>query len=170
MTIRAVSHKTGLAHEFEDVHEWEKLTQVYESKYLAKVKTDFLQAAKFDSYLKTVQIKTRPTIKLAQPVFRVIPSANPKMNPLSVSGSLADGGRLNMGGAQINPTLPHLTKWACLYVSQTLNCAQAEVAQPAGVVKKFQLTFKNNYAPMLWDLKLVIAELDYANRWRWNCI
>jgi len=56
-----------------------------------------------------------------------------------------------------------LTKWSALYAADTLDCALQEAQKPLGQIKKYTLQYKGKKEFLLWDLRKVIAELNYPN-------
>lgn len=159
-TLKVISRRTGLTHHINDVSQLEKLTAIYETKYNSKQKADIGTAAGFDSFISKQVITTRPDYIFKGKAYRVV---SPNVKPLSVSGSLADGGRFNIGGAQLTPLFPHLKKWSALYSSETLTCALQEAQKPLGQVTKCELLYKGEKEIILWDLKKVITELNFPN-------
>lgn len=91
-----------------------------------------------------------------KPVYRVV---SPGILPLSIAGSLADGGRFNIGGAQQHPLFSTIKKSGCLYAASSIKCALAERAQPIGQCDKYKLIPKQQF--QLWDLHKVLKKLDW---------
>lgn len=96
----------------------------------------------------------KPSVLWHDAVFRIVYK---DFNPLSVAGSLAAGGRFNIGGAQMNSFFPHLTIEACLYGASSLQCAKNEVGDFLGKARFFAL--KPNKIFNLWDLQFLIKNL-----------
>lgn len=75
-------------------------------------------------------------------------------HPLTIAGSLAAGGRFNIGGAQVSHLFPNFSMRACLYAASTLNCARKEVGEIQGLSQEYCL--KPIQTLHLWDLKNLI--------------
>ena len=87
--------------------------------------------------------------------------ANPAYGPLTVVGSIGDGGRFNIGGSQLDPNFSDLTKEGALYLASTEKCAIEEAAKPIG---KHQLYKLVSNAPLkIWDIEKVIESLHFPN-------
>lgn len=154
--LQAKSNSTGIVHSFGNPKIWLKVIESFESKYQSKEKADLITALSFDNFLQSKNINMIPEIKLFESIFRIV---SPSYEVWSLAGSLSDGGRFNIGGAQQCATIPHLTKFASLYAASTLDCAMAEIAKPMGASRRFKLTPKKEMN--LWDLNNVIEELDH---------
>lgn len=100
-----------------------------------------------------------PTIEWQADVYRIVYGG---YNPLSVEGTLAAGGRFNIGGAQVSHLFPNLSMQACLYAASSLKCARKEAGSPLGEAQEYLLKPKSLLK--LWDLKLLVTKkLNYPN-------
>lgn len=156
LEINAVSKKTGIAHRFLDVDVWNKVVRDFEQKPKARERTDLLNGlAFFDLLEKNPCTDLKPNVKWGKHTYRI---ATVNRDPLSVAGSLADGGRFNIGGSQQHPLFKHVRKGACLYAASTLECALAEAGKMMGTSIKYRPTPKKRFN--LWDLSDVISHLQ----------
>lgn len=157
--LLAQSNHTGIRHRFENLEAWEEISSDMERGHIANLEQVLLASLPFARHLSGVTLDTK-LISVACPevLYRY---ANPKYGPLAVEGSLAHGGRFNIGGAQMSPQFPSLKPRACLYAASTAACATAEVAQPLGVYKMHELRPKSRL--VLWDLSAVIQTINYPN-------
>lgn len=101
----------------------------------------------------------KPSIKWKRSVYRIVYGG---YNPLSIAGSLAAGGRFNIGGAQVSSLFPNFSMRACLYAASTINCARKEVGEMRGITQEFEI--KPNRTLHLWDLnKIIDQHIVYPN-------
>jgi hypothetical protein len=109
-------------------------------------------------FLEWLQSQTfdlgHPSIPWAQPGFRIVYG---DLDPLSIAGSLAAGGRFNIGGAQVNHFFSLMKMEACLYAASSLKCAKKEVGEPLGNARFFAL--KPQQTLYLWDLRHLILNI-----------
>jgi RES domain-containing protein len=94
----------------------------------------------------------KPTIEWEQPAYRIVYG---DLNPLSIAGSLAAGGRFNIGGAQANHFFSQLPMEAALYAASSIECAQKEAGAPLGNARFFSL--HPHHPLQLWDLHSIIC-------------
>ena len=157
-TLHVKSKATGLAHTFENMHGWESIMQEFEVQK-ASEQGHILNSLPFYNWLRDQKINpARLSVKYGGPGFRF---ANPKYGPLTIVGSVGDGGRFNPGSAQMHMQFPYVKNFGCLYLASSKECAQAEAAQPIGVHKMFEV--KPNKELLLWNLQAVIEDLDFVN-------
>lgn len=128
--------------------------------YKMRMGGDLLAALKLHHWLKANPIALKPTSSWRAPIYRVTYG---DFDPLSIAGSLADGGRLNIGGAQQLPAkeFSGIRKSACLYGASSIQCALREAADPVGNYRIFRLTPKSECD--LWDLAAVLSSTPYPN-------
>lgn len=121
-------------------------------RYFERYTLDVQEAINFLEWLQIhpLEIGT-PSIRWEQPSFRIIYG---ELNPLSIAGSLAAGGRFNIGGAQVSHFFPHLKMEGCLYTASSLDCAKKEAGEPLGNARFFAI--KPKKILNLWDLHLLI--------------
>ncbi len=112
----------------------------------------------FYKWLKTQNIRKENCSLFFEKGYRY---ANPVYGPRTIVGSISDGGRFNVGGAQLDPNFSDLAKQGALYLASSEKCAKEEASKPIGKHKLYEL--KANKKLKLWDLKKVIEELDYPN-------
>lgn len=126
--IRVQSADTGFTldgHE-EDIKE---LTKHFANKWQARQRRDLqhslavykaiLSSGRFRLYYKTIH----------DDLYRI---AFGGCSPLDIAGSLADGGRFNIGGAQgaVAGEFFKMKKGACIYCATSIACAKAETQFP----------------------------------------
>lgn len=119
---------------------------------------DLFASANLYHWLKANPVTVRPRNPWNNPIYRVVDG---DYDPLSIAGSLSDGGRFNIGGAQMIPTraMPGLRKVGCLYGASSPQCALREAPDLMGNYRMFRLTPKKGFD--LWDLKAVLASINY---------
>lgn len=101
----------------------------------------------------------KPTVLWEQDLFRILYGG---YDPLAVAGSLAAGGRFNIGGAQVNQFFPHFSMQAALYGASSRQCALQEAGEPRGMTQEYALTPKK--ALHLWDVEALLAtKLPYPH-------
>jgi hypothetical protein len=157
----ALSPKTKILHSFE-LEALQKQARAFEEKAKARRELQLVESSAFWRWLRG---QKKPCLKVHQqvvatPSYRIVFGGG---SPLSTEGSLAKGGRFNIGGAQLTQfgDLKTFKMRACLYTASTAKCALAEVGDPlgAGVIHKI--------APMspmvLWDLSTVLKELAWPD-------
>lgn len=156
--LLATSKKTGIQHTFGNLHGWEQVIEQYEQK--AKMqKTQLVSSLHFYQWLEKQTIVKSTCIKaFTDPGFRF---ANPRYGPIAIAGSLAYGGRFNIGGSQMDSNFPTLNIFGCLYFTSSDTCAKEEAAKPIGVHKLYKII--PNKTLSLWDLDKVIQNLEYPN-------
>lgn len=153
--IKAASEKTGLTHVFDDI---EQLVRDFEATRQGRHTSELINGKRFYDWLKKQDIDvTNNLTSWNKPVYRVV---SPGILPLSIAGSLADGGRFNIGGAQQHPLFATIKKAGCLYAASSVKCALAERAQPLGQMEKFKLL--PTYPFQLWDLHKIIKKLNWS--------
>lgn len=158
-TLHATSNGTGLRHSFKDIAGWEQYSQDKATDKARKIQDELLQSLPFFEYLDKFTRDLSSHLKPFQrDVFRF---ANPMYTVTSIAGSLGDGGRFNIGSAQMIPEFPTLTKAGCLYVASSAECALLEAVKPHGVLKMYKLAPKKSF--QLWDLNSVITDIGYPN-------
>lgn len=140
------------------INSWAVFARFLAQAYQARLEHDLLAALKLYHWLKANPVTVRPLIPWRDPIYRVIYGS---YDPLSIAGSLSDGGRFNVGGAQQLPSnlMPLLRKAACLYGASTATCAVREAATPIGKYRVFELTPKRKFK--LWNLKTVLSATSY---------
>lgn len=155
IAIRAQSSKTKIAHVFRDLEQVKKLARIYTKKRLSQEQQDFVNSQTFANHFAGLDRSLyAPTLIWNKPVYRVTVTG---INPLSIAGNLADGGRFNVGGAQQNPHFSNYKKCGCLYAAEDINCALREYSNgtPTGVADQYELTPKREL--LLWDLQSVLS-------------
>lgn len=154
ISIEATSEKTGLTHVFDDI---EKLVKDFEAKRQGRHTAELINGKRFYDWLRKQDLDLIDYATLwNKPVYRVV---GPGTLPLSIAGSLADGGRFNVGGAQQHPLFSTLKKAGCLYAASSMKCALAERALPLGQIEKYKIIPTRRF--QLWDLHKVITGLDW---------
>ncbi len=157
VVLAAHSSRTGITHVFGDIKEAQRLANQFKRAKKAKLETDLVNGIAFWNWITQQTLPTaKPDVPWKAPVFRLTYGG---FSPRSIVGSIADGGRFNVGGAQICPELPEVKKAGCLYAASTLSCCYLEASGPTGKPDEFQLTPTKTY--MMWDLAKIIAELKH---------
>lgn len=123
------------------------------NKYTERYKKDLEESLAFISWLKQYSLIGQPTVKWKKAVYRIVYG---NYNPLAIAGSLAAGGRFNIGGAQVSSLFPNFSMKACLYAASSLNCARKEAGEIRGLSQEYEL--KPLRVLYLWDLKLLIDQ------------
>jgi len=120
--VRSVSTGLSLDGYMEDIKD---LTNLFENKWQTKQRTDLqhsltvyraiLSSGKFRIYTKTIRSN----------LYRLTFGG---CSPLDIAGSLADGGRFNIGGAQgaVANRFFKMGKGAYIYCATSIPCAEAE--------------------------------------------
>ncbi|MCX7977493.1 MAG: RES family NAD+ phosphorylase [Bdellovibrionaceae bacterium] len=154
VTINAQSGTTGITHVFPDVEVFEKLAQDLESKATVDRTIRLAKSLNFWHWLIGRSITLQPTHVLNKPIFRICFNG---YHPLDIAGSLAAGGRFNVGGAQVHNAFP-VDMAACIYGADSQQCALDEVGKMTGSTEIYELT--PTQPLMIWDLLAVINTLD----------
>ncbi len=153
--LLAQSHKTNIAHIFENPKIWEEQILNLANAHQTRMVQDLLKAIPFWNWL---QQQPAPNNSFLTPwnksIVRIVYGG---LDPLSVSGSLAAGGRYNVGGAQQIHIdgLSDIQMQAALYASDTEACAKAEAGQFLGQAEIYEL--HANREILLWDVDKVIS-------------
>ncbi len=155
--LHAKSHLTGIQITLGNIAGWERIMDDFEAKLEAQ-KTQVYTSMPFFNWIRDKEIDEDLCCFEFKEGYRL---ANPTYGPLTIVGSISDGGRFNIGGAQLTSTLPSLNKKGALYLASTEEYAKAEAAKPIGKHKLYKVT--SSEALKLWDLKKVIKQLDYPN-------
>lgn len=156
LSVAAQSAKTGITHFFGDISKTEKLAKKLEQTRLLKTESELINAISFYNWLKGAKITTRPAIQWENSVYRLTYGRN----PLSILGSISDGGRFNVGGAQVCPEIPEVEKRGAIYAASSITCCRKELSgNPIGIPDEFELQPSKTY--LLWDLEQVIIELNH---------
>lgn len=124
----------------------------YLKKYTDRYKKDLQESLTFLDWLnKHPPSIENPTIAWTRSIYRIVYG---DYHPLAIAGSLAAGGRFNIGGAQASHLFPNFSMRACLYAASSLNCARKEAGEIQGFSQEYCL--KPIQALYLWDLKDLI--------------
>jgi len=134
------------------------LAQSLTQSYRVRLQQDLFSALRLHHWLRANPVKMDSVVSWHNPIYRIVYK---DFDPLSIAGSLADGGRFNVGGAQQMPSnvMPGLRKAACLYGASTPRCAKLEAADPVGNYRMFRLIPRKSFR--LWDLRSVLSILKY---------
>jgi len=121
-------------------------------KYAHRYQIDLQSSLSFLEWLDKQRPNCgKPTIRWKEPSYRVVYGG---FQPLSVAGSLAVGGRFNIGGAQMSALFPNLAMRACLYTASHPKCARLEAGEPKGAA---QICVIKPKSPLeLWNLQEII--------------
>lgn len=120
-------------------------------QYFKRYATDVEEALNFLDWWDQTLNLGKPSIAWTKPVYRIVYG---NYNPISIAGSLAAGGRFNIGGSQVSHFFPQLRMEACLYAASSIECAKKEAGDPLGKARLFNL--KPNHPLKLWDLHYLI--------------
>lgn len=158
-TLHATSNGTGLRHSFKNLEGWEDYSRDIIIAKVQKEEEELLRVSPFHSFLESQNLDAKKYLVTHNgSVFRF---ANPLYSPTTIVGSISDGGRFNVGAAQVRADFPSLNKAGCLYTASSKDCALAEAAIPHGTLKMYELSPKKTFE--IWDLAAVIAHLNYPN-------
>lgn len=155
--LHAKSNLTGIKITLGNIAGWERIMDDFESKLEAQ-KTQVYTSLPFYNWIKDKEVDGAHCCIEVNEGYRF---ANPVYGPLTIVGSISDGGRFNIGGAQMSSVFPDLCKKGALYLASTEECARAEACKPIGKHKLYKVESENPLK--LWDLKKVIKDLDYPN-------
>lgn len=149
--MRATSSKTGIVHVFDSLKGLEGLARTFERKNYEGRVVDLINALSFWNGINAASPPPfQADVIWGQEFFRVCWG---NYNPLSIAGSLAAGGRFNVGGAQLHSELPDIRMQGCLYGASTQACALAETG-PAQGSRMYRILPREPLT--LWDLDRVI--------------
>ncbi len=153
--VHAKSEETGLVHYF-NVDGILELADQYIASHNARLRVDLTKGASFWAQLSSGLRPGDTFVDWSGPVYRIVYG----FDPLSVAGSLAAGGRFNVGGPQFvsHKLFPGLSMQPCLYAAESIDCAIAEVGGPTGSPQVFALTPKRPLR--LWKMVDVIIQLN----------
>lgn len=154
--LSATSPKTGITHVFSDAAATERMIRDFQSAKATREANDLLAGITFQKWLGTQTLPSAPTINQTAPLYRLVYNG---FSPTSIAGSLADGGRFNVGGAQLHPLFSGVQKFGALYLASSIACCYAEAAPPYGNPAEYELTPTRPLA--IWDLTAVIAALPF---------
>jgi hypothetical protein len=123
-------------------------------KYAERYKKDLEKSLAFLSWLNQYSPQIGdPTVGWGKAVYRIVYGG---YHPLAIAGSLAAGGRFNIGGAQISSLFPNFSMRACIYAASSLECARKEAGEIRGLPQEYNL--KPRRTLYLWNLKLIIDQ------------
>lgn len=157
LQCRAESHETGIVHYF-DVDEIMKLANLYVHSHAAQLKVDISKNASLWLRLKQGVTPALNYREWDAPVYRILYGG---FDPLSIAGSLKDGGRFNIGGPQFindKKLFPGLASRGCLYAAESQQCARLEAGSPLGKAEEYSLLPQKKF--QLWNLSDIIVQLD----------
>lgn len=156
VVLTAHSPATGIIHIFDDLTEAQRIIQHLKQARQSKLETDLINSLSFWTWIKRVGSITRtPDLTWNSPVYRLTAG----WSAHSIVGSIADGGRFNIGGAQLCPEFSDVKKAGALYTASTLECCYHEISgNPIGKLDEYELTPTRQYK--LWNLTEVIVELN----------
>jgi hypothetical protein len=135
-------------------------------KYVERYKKDLEDSLAFLDWLHKHSPQIRqPTVKWKKAVYRIVYC---DYHPLAIAGSLAAGGRFNIGGAQVSSLFPNLSMKPCLYAASSLSCARKEAGKLIGLPQEYELSpLRVLY---LWNLKARSAfPYQRLNRFSFSC-
>lgn len=156
VVLTARSVVTGITHVFDDIAEAQRLTNQLKKARASKLETDLINSFAFWAWINGLDsIASEPDLTWNRPVYRLTAG----WSALSIVGSIADGGRFNIGGAQLCPEFSDVKKAGALYTASTLECCYHEISgNPIGKLDEYELIPTRIYK--LWDLAKVIVELN----------
>lgn len=157
-TLKAHS-PSGLVHTFQNAQAWQKYADDQDSKKSTEEISLIISATAFLNFLKSTTIDQQHITLIDKPTFYKF--ASQIYGPFSVMGSAANGGRFNIGGAQMRKELPDLNFTGCLYVSDSKECCLAEAALPVGQHKLYKMESSKEFK--LWNLNSLLPTLNYPN-------
>lgn len=122
-------------------------------KYAERYQKDMQQSLAFLSWLNETALNLQPSLEWKKSVYRIVYGG---YDPLAIAGSLASGGRFNIGGAQVSALFPNFSMRACLYAASNLECARKEAGNPRGASQEYKL--KPIRPLFLLDLKKLLKQ------------
>lgn len=129
-SLQVQSRKSGLTHHIDDFDGFEKFADSILQKFKTDNQLQLAQSLKFQEAVNAISLDTSFLKSYDRLVsYRICFDG---LKPLSIAGSLACGGRFNVGGAQKSEHFDHDIA-ACIYVASSIECAKAET----GPHKKF---------------------------------
>lgn len=153
--IRVISPK-GITVHIEGYDDLDALAQ----SVLAKFALDnYLSLASSMRFTQTLSYLTLDPSHLKEfEVFESYRICFGGLDPLSIAGNLAVGGRFNIGGAQLSSDFQTYNMFAAIYTASSLDCAKAETG-PSKNPEIYKVSTKKKLK--LWDLKSLIS--SFAN-------
>lgn len=157
--LKVKSQQTPLEVEFSNIDALEKIAESYVEKQKQVSKSDLLRVLPFWNWLKGQQAPPQDALTVFKaPLYRIVFNG---FDPISIAGSLADGGRYNVGGVQqidIPGTLT-VSKEGALYLADSVQCAQAEAGDflQNAEYYKIELTRELN----LWDVEKLVGHFSW---------
>ncbi|HRK08748.1 MAG TPA: RES family NAD+ phosphorylase [Pseudobdellovibrionaceae bacterium] len=150
-SLQVKSKKSGITHQIDDFDGFEKLAKSVLEKFKTDNQLQLAQSIKFQEAIRAVSLDARYLTSYSElEVYRICFDG---LSPLSIAGSLACGGRFNVGGSQISTHFAY-DMAACIYVASSINCAKAETG-PHRNSEIYQLSLLKSVK--LWDVKSLLS-------------
>ncbi|MEN0059521.1 MAG: RES family NAD+ phosphorylase [Bdellovibrio sp.] len=153
-SLQVKSHKSGLTHHIDDFDDFEKVAESILQKFKIDNQLQLAQSLKFQEAVASISLDTN-FLKDFESIesYRICFNG---LSPLSIAGSLACGGRFNIGGAQKIEQFPY-EMTACIYAASNIDCAKAET----GPHKNAEIYELVSLRPIkLWDVKALLSSLE----------
>lgn len=153
-SLQVQSKKSGLTHHIDDFDGFEKFADSILQKFKTDNQLQLAQSLKFQEAVSTISLDTSFLKSYDQlESYRICFNG---LEPLSIAGSLACGGRFNIGGAQKSEHFDH-DMTACIYVASNIECAKAET----GLHKNPEIYEFALLRPVqLWDVRSLLIALE----------
>lgn len=157
LALKAVSSKSGISHFFDDLDALQALAKNYISKRNSQFEIDLIESLRLWNWLQLQTPIQADFLLWEKPFYRIVYGG---FNPLSVAGSLATGGRFNLGGAQYleEDLFPGVQMGACLYGASSVECAKLEAGSFLGKAELYKIKPKRQQK--LWNLENVLRSLQ----------
>lgn len=156
-SLRVKSHRSGLTHHIEDFDGFEQVAESILQKFAIDNKLQLAQSLKFQEVVSSISLdksflKNLDTLTSYRICFG-------SLSPLSIAGSLACGGRFNVGAAQKSQQFP-CDMTACIYTASSIDCAKAETG-PHLNAEIYEMSLLKPV--QLWDVKGLLSSLENAD-------
>lgn len=153
-SLKVESKRTGLVHQITDLDGLDQFAEAILSKFVTDNQLLLAQSLKFLEFIQGQTLSGEHLVANESVLsYRICFNG---LDPLSIEGSLASGGRFNIGGAQVHQEFPYEMA-ACLYVADSVECAKTETG-PHRNPEIYQLS---TIAPVeLWDVRSMLLTMD----------
>jgi hypothetical protein len=153
-SLQVQSKKSGLTHHIDDFEGFEKFAESILQKFKTDNQLQLAQSLKFQEAVSAISLdatflKTYDQLESYRICFN-------GLEPLSIAGNLACGGRFNIGGAQKSEHFDHEMA-ACIYVASSIECAKAETG-PHRNPEVYELSLLKSVK--LWDVRSLLIALE----------
>lgn len=157
-SLQVKSKKSGFIHHIEDFGKIEKVADSILKKFALDNRLQLAQSIKFYEAIQRISLDKKFLTSFPQlKSYRICFGG---LEPLSIAGNLACGGRFNVGGAQKTSDPFPFEMFACIYTASSLDCAKAET----GLHKNSEIYEVSLLNPVeLWDVRALLAATENAD-------